>query len=81
MGKLRDNDTRVGRGDGFDLIEEPGTGLGAVGGFVIAVVEAGDLSTGGFEEADKVEIYSDRVFSQLWGPEVLSCAIRPLASV
>lgn len=41
VGKLRDCDGRVGGRDGFDQVEERGAGLGAIGGAVVSIEEAG----------------------------------------
>ncbi len=39
VGNLGDDDAGIRGADGFDCVEEVGAGLGAVGGFVVAVVE------------------------------------------
>lgn len=43
VGELRHRDGGVGRGDGLDLVEQPGGRLSAVGRTVVAVVEAASV--------------------------------------
>lgn len=85
VGELRDGDARVGGAEGVDGVEEVGCGLGPVGGFVVPIVEAGCVLLMHVERKRKRDwevrgSYSDRALSHVWGPEVLSWAIRPLAS-
>ena len=81
VGELGNGDTAVSSTDGFDRVEEPGGRLGTIRGSVVSVVKAGccvnECLMGGY----MLGHYSERVFSQVWGPEVLSWAIKPLASV
>ena len=53
--ELGHGDGGVGGGEGFDGVEEPGAGLGAVGGAVVAVVEA--MSRGAHEVSHSVRRY------------------------
>jgi len=77
--ELGDGDGGVGGCDGLDGVEEPGCGLGAVFGFVVAGVEAGGLVSSWKWEGGG-ETYSVRVLAQLWGCVVESWAIRGSAS-